>query len=91
MAAENPEAIIYEPIDIKQGLTKEQAKKVAQAIGVGAAHEEKTIQLLENMYKLFVQKDALLIEINPYAEDAMDGCKLLISCKFNSLLNLCLP
>ncbi|KAL9890513.1 succinyl-coenzyme A synthetase beta subunit, ADP-forming isoform 1-T2 [Glossina fuscipes fuscipes] len=73
VAAENPEAIIYEPIDIKQGLTKELAKKVAQAIGVGAAHEEKTIQLLENMYKLFVQKDALLIEINPYAEDAMDG------------------
>uniref|UniRef100_A0A1A9V7Z1 Succinate-CoA ligase subunit beta n=1 Tax=Glossina austeni TaxID=7395 RepID=A0A1A9V7Z1_GLOAU len=73
VAAENPEAIIYEPIDIKQGLTKELAKKVAQAIGVGAAHEGKTIQLLENMYKLFVQKDALLIEINPYAEDAMDG------------------
>lgn len=31
-----------------------------------------------NMYKLFVEKDALLIEINPYAEDSKDECKHLI-------------
>lgn len=69
VAEKNPKAIIYEPIDIKLGLTKDQAKKVANKIGLGNSHMQKTVDLLQNMYKLFVQKDALLIEINPYAMD----------------------
>lgn len=78
VAAENPDAILYEPIDIAQGLTKEQAVKVAEKLGLGNV-SELISQTLLNMYDLFVKKDALLIEINPYAEDAFDTskCKLL--------------
>lgn len=78
VAAENPDAIIYEPIDIKKGLTKEQALKVIKKVGLDDKHANDTVEMLQNMYKLFVEKDALLIEINPYAEDAMQGCKYLL-------------
>lgn len=74
MAAENPDAIIYEPIDVIKGLTKEQAEKVAVTVGL-QAQKEKTADMLLKMYDLFLKKDALLIEINPYAEDAGEKCK----------------
>ncbi|CAG9771759.1 unnamed protein product [Ceutorhynchus assimilis] len=69
VAAENPTAILYEPVDVMKGLTKEQAEKVAVKVGL-ESQKEKTAQMLLKMYELFVKKDALLIEINPYAEDA---------------------
>lgn len=76
VAAENPEAIHYEPIDITKGLTEDQAKKVADVLGLCEEKKKaETVKLLMNMYKLFVEKDALLIEINPYAEDSKDECK----------------
>lgn len=80
VAAENPDAIVYEPIDIKLGLTPDQAAKVVKSVGLGE-FEEETVKMLMNMYQLFVKKDALLIEINPYAEDALEGCKyFMLSC-----------
>ncbi|KAL1490462.1 hypothetical protein ABEB36_013151 [Hypothenemus hampei] len=69
VAAENPDAILYEPIDAIKGLSKEQAEKVAVKVGL-ESQKEKTADMLLKMYDLFVKKDALLIEINPYAEDA---------------------
>lgn len=85
MAAENPDAILYEPIDIVKGLTKEQAVKVAEKLGLGNV-SEKISQTLLNMYDLFVKKDALLIEINPYAEDAFDTskCKDIFAISLNT-------
>lgn len=59
-------------------MTKEQAVKVAEKLGLGNV-SELISQTLLNMYDLFVKKDALLIEINPYAEDAFDTSK----CKHN--------
>ncbi|KAH8389099.1 hypothetical protein KR215_010639 [Drosophila sulfurigaster] len=72
VAASSPDAIIYEPIDIASGLTKEQAARIVEKVGLNDNADEH-IQMLLNMYKLFVEKDALLVEINPYAEDAMSG------------------
>ncbi|KAG5673168.1 hypothetical protein PVAND_003236 [Polypedilum vanderplanki] len=69
VAAENPDAIVYEPIDINKGLSKDQAMKIARTVGLDD-HLETTTQMLLNLYDLFVKKDALLVEINPYAEDA---------------------
>lgn len=74
VAAENPDAIVYEPIDINAGLQKNQALAIAKKVGL-EDHAEETAKMLLNMYDLFVKKDALLIEINPYAEDAGETCK----------------
>lgn len=76
VAAESPEAILYEPIDIVTGLTKEQAVKIAERVGLGNVSDQIAKTLL-NMYELFVKKDALLIEINPFAEDAFDNSKCM--------------
>ncbi|KAH8335378.1 hypothetical protein KR074_000611 [Drosophila pseudoananassae] len=73
VAATSPEAILYEPIDIATGLTCEQAQKIIQKVGLGGEGEEQHVEMLLNLYKLFVNKDALLVEINPYAEDALSG------------------
>ncbi|EDV41881.1 uncharacterized protein Dana_GF17693, isoform A [Drosophila ananassae] len=73
VAATSPEAILYEPIDIDTGLTSEQAQKIIQKVGLGGEGEEQHVEMLLNLYKLFVNKDALLVEINPYAEDALTG------------------
>lgn len=37
--------------------------------------KENTADMLLKMYDLFLKRDALLIEINPYAEDADGSCK----------------
>ncbi|XP_017058568.1 succinate--CoA ligase [ADP-forming] subunit beta, mitochondrial isoform X2 [Drosophila ficusphila] len=73
VAASSPEAILYEPIDIGTGLTCEQAQKIVKKVGLGGDGEDTHVQMLMNLYDLFVKKDALLVEINPYAEDAMSG------------------
>ncbi|XP_030374860.1 succinate--CoA ligase [ADP-forming] subunit beta, mitochondrial isoform X2 [Scaptodrosophila lebanonensis] len=73
VAKENPDAILYEPIDIIKGLTEEQACKIVDKVGLGGDSADEHVQMLLNLYKLFVNKDALLVEINPYAEDAMTG------------------
>lgn len=74
VAAESPDAIVYEPIDIATGLTKEQATKVTKAVGLDD-HLDDTVKMLMNLYDLFVKKDALLVEINPYAEDSDESRK----------------
>jgi len=71
VAAENPDAIIYEPVDIIKGITREQAEKVACKVGL-EKHKDKTADMLMRMYETFLKYDALLIEINPYAEEAND-------------------
>ncbi|EDW15578.2 uncharacterized protein Dmoj_GI10056, isoform A [Drosophila mojavensis] len=73
VARDSPDAIIYEPIDIGKGLTKEQACRVIDKVGLGGENAQEHVDMLLNLYKLFVKKDALLVEINPYAEDAMTG------------------
>ncbi|XP_058802822.1 uncharacterized protein LOC131670862 [Phymastichus coffea] len=68
VAASNPQAIMYEPIDINKGITKEQAQRIVAKLGLDNVKDYIT-ELILNMYNLFVKKDALLIEVNPLAED----------------------
>ena len=74
VAAEDPSAIIYEPIDITKGLSKEQALSVIKKVGLEEVADNVSSVLL-NMYDMFIKKDALLVEINPFAEDAGESCE----------------
>jgi succinyl-CoA synthetase beta subunit len=60
--------ILYEKIDAEKGLTKEQAEATCQKVGL-CDQPAATIKMLMCLYQLFIKKDALLVEINPYAED----------------------
>lgn len=79
VAVENPDAILYEPIDIVEGLKPEQARRIAEKVGLGNVADQISKTLI-NMYDLFIKKDATLIEINPYAEDAFDTSKCELIC-----------
>merc|ERR1711981_778985 len=68
-AEKNPDSIVKFPIDAVQGLTVEGAKKVATDLGINANKIDEVAQILLNLYKLFVSKDASMVEINPFAED----------------------
>lgn len=78
VAAEDPSAIIYEPIDITKGLTEAQALAVINKVGLGEVADN-VKKVLMNMYDMFVKKDALLVEINPFAEDAGETCKKFVA------------
>lgn len=59
------------------GLAKDIALKMADKVGL-QDKRELTAEILLKMYDLFLKKDALLIEINPYAEDQAGNCKYSI-------------
>jgi len=68
-AEKNPDAIVKFPIDVMEGLSKEGAKDVAVKLGVNAAKVDDVADILLNLYQLFLNKDASMVEINPFAED----------------------
>merc|ERR1711923_607917 len=68
-AEKNPDSIVKFPIDAVQGLTVEGARNVAVKLGIHDSKVDEVAQILLNLYKLFVTKDASTVEINPFAED----------------------
>lgn len=70
VAAENPDAIITMPVDIHQGLKHEQAIDLATRVGFSPAGIEQAADTFMKLYKLFIEKDATQVEINPMAESS---------------------
>ena len=65
VANETPEKISKVLIDPIEGLTSEDASRVAQIINFPQCDLAEIITLLQNLYKLFDSTDALLVEVNP--------------------------
>eukprot|EP00128_Syssomonas_multiformis_P010934 Colp12_sorted_trinity150504_noHs@28879 len=82
VAAENPDAIITEPVDINKGLSAEQARKVAQQMGFTPGSVDAAVRNMLKLYDLFIQKDATMVEINPMAEDS-EGKVVCMDAKLN--------
>lgn len=80
VAKESPEAIITVPVDIVNGLSSEMAMDVVRKVGFHPNSHEHAAQLVMNLYKLFLEKDASMIEINPMIEDS-NGHVLCIDAK----------
>ncbi|KAG7502600.1 succinate-CoA ligase ADP-forming subunit beta, mitochondrial [Solea senegalensis] len=70
VAAENPDAIVKEPIDIVTGIKLEQAVKVAQKMGFPPALVNEAAENMVKIYNLFIKYDAAMVEINPMVEDS---------------------
>ncbi|XP_046742467.1 succinate--CoA ligase [ADP-forming] subunit beta, mitochondrial [Diprion similis] len=79
VAASNPEAITYEPIDIQKGITPDQAERIATKMGLGHI-KDYISKMIVNLYDMFQKKDALLLEVNPLAED-INGKYYALDCK----------
>ncbi len=81
VAARDPEAIHTEYVDPGVGLLDFQCRKIATAIGIGNRAAPMT-RLLKSMYRLFQEKDCLLLEINPFIETE-DGDLLALDAKMS--------
>jgi succinyl-CoA synthetase beta subunit/malate-CoA ligase subunit beta len=81
VAAARPEAIHREYVDPGVGLLDFQCRKIATAIGLRNRSVSVT-RLLRRMYRLFRDKDCLLLEINPFIE-AEDGELIALDCKMS--------
>ena len=79
VATERPEAIHKEHVDPGVGLLDFQCRKIATAIGL-ANRAVPFTRLLKRIYRLFRDKDCLLLEINPFIVTE-EGDLVALDCK----------
>ncbi|KAG0010551.1 Succinate--CoA ligase [ADP-forming] subunit beta, mitochondrial, partial [Entomortierella chlamydospora] len=70
VAAENPEAILQLPIDINKGVDRAAVRDLAERMGFTPKCIDQATDTMINLYDLFIQKDATMVEINPMAESS---------------------
>ncbi|KAK4166163.1 ATP-grasp domain-containing protein [Cladorrhinum sp. PSN259] len=68
VAKENPDAITTTYIDINVGVTDEIARGIATKLGFSEQCVEDAKDTIQKLYKIFLEKDATQIEINPLSE-----------------------
>lgn len=68
VAAADPNAIKTFPVDLTTGVTDAQALEVAKVLGFTAKAEVEAAKTVQNLYKLFDERDCTLVEINPLSE-----------------------
>ena len=61
------------PIDIHGGLSHEKALEIAAKLEIHSDNQKEVADTLIKLYNLFMSKDATMVEINPFAEDANGG------------------
>ncbi len=82
VAKHSPEKIYTLRIEPLTGLTAEQAAGAARQIGIPEASVGGAVVVLQGLYCAFVEKEAMLAEINPLVLTA-DGCVIALDAKFN--------
>ncbi len=82
VAAKTPEKLFFEVIDPVAGLTAFQARKVAFKLGFAIPQVKQAVPLLMNLYKVFVDTDCSLLEINPLVLTG-DGNLICLDAKIN--------
>ncbi|OJD20727.1 hypothetical protein ACJ73_07935 [Blastomyces percursus] len=68
VAKETPEAITTTRVDINVGVTDEMARNIAKDLGFSEQCVEEARDTIQKLYKVFMEKDATQIEINPLCE-----------------------
>ena len=82
VAASTPEKILSFSVDPATGVSAFHGRKVAYALGLQGAQVKQCVQLISTLYKLFIEKDCDLIEINPLIVDGGGNLKCL-DCKMS--------
>jgi len=82
VAAENPDAILKEYIQPGMGLEAFQARKLAFKLGLKPPQINEAVKFMTGLYKVYVETDASLLEINPFIT-TKDDRLLALDCKIN--------
>jgi succinyl-CoA synthetase beta subunit len=82
VAKHSPEKIRTVRIDPVTGLTDAEGAEVASSIGIPDVANAEAVKVLQGLYRAFVEKDAMLAEINPLIVTA-DNRVVALDAKFN--------
>ncbi len=82
VAHSNPEKIVKLYVDPLIGLTDAQGKELAAGIGMPADSVAQTVDVLQKLYKCYMDTDASLVEINPLNRNSK-GEIMALDAKFN--------
>lgn len=70
VAKENPDAIIWQPIDIMEGLRADDAANVVKRLNFSPACQQMASEQMMKLYNVLINNDATMLEINPMTEDS---------------------
>ncbi len=82
VAAETPEKILTEAIAPERGIEDAQLEKLAAGLGFDDRQGGQFADLVRNIYRLFLECDASLVEVNPLIVNS-DGDVLALDAKVN--------
>ncbi len=79
VAKTNPDAVHKIPIDAGSGVDEAKATEIVDRVGFPDELKEQAVALVQSLWKVFVEEDATLVEVNPLARlsgdrlEALDG------------------
>ena len=82
VAAKDPDAIYKAYIDPAVGFQPYQARKLAFALGLKPTQINEAVKFMTGLYKVFIETDASLLEINPFIT-TKDDKLFALDCKIN--------
>jgi succinyl-CoA synthetase beta subunit len=74
VAKTNPEAVRQIPIDAGAGVDEAKARAIVEEAKFPAELADQAVAMVQSLYKVFVEEDATLVEVNPLAR--LEGDKL---------------
>ena len=79
VAKTNPDAVKQIPVDPGSGVDEEKARAIVEEAGFPAALTDQAVAMVQALWRVFVDEDATLVEVNPLARlegdvlEALDG------------------
>jgi succinyl-CoA synthetase beta subunit len=83
LAKENPDALHTFHFSHSKGITPALLSHIADCIGASAAETVNLDTILQGLYRIFIDKDAVLLEVNPLVRDGADGSLRALDAKFS--------
>ena len=82
LAKDAPEKIARIPVSLETGFMAYHGYAAGAALGLHAGQKKQLVKILSAMYKLFIDKDCSLVEINPLIADG-EGNLIALDAKVN--------
>jgi succinyl-CoA synthetase beta subunit len=82
VAKEDPSAILTLPVDYSKGISRPEAEDFAKRLGFQGDQVGQAAGIFENLYRLYRERDATQVEINPLAATE-DGAVLCMDAKLS--------
>ena len=83
VAAKTPEKILRAQVDNAAGLQAYQARHIGFGMGLNGTQVKQLTKMLDGIYRLFMDKDLSLVEVNPLIIDG-DGNLVALDAKINA-------